>query len=160
MKRNLRTLLLTRVYNGRSTTIFCVTSVTSVTRRLLDTTTTRCDTSEGLASIPQKQKQKVTRRESFCGILANLSEVSQRYTCHSSILRYKERMVLDRKVHSSSVNTCLCFVYEGWRQGFVKLQGVHLKANNLPHLMYVFFLFFVPIKPIRCIKHVKFLQRN
>jgi len=27
---------LTRVYNGRSTTIFCVTSVT---RRLLDTTT-------------------------------------------------------------------------------------------------------------------------
>ena len=25
MKRNLRTLLLTRVYNGRSTTIFCVT---------------------------------------------------------------------------------------------------------------------------------------
>ena len=29
-------LLLTRVYNGRSTTIFCVTSVT---RRLLDTTT-------------------------------------------------------------------------------------------------------------------------
>jgi len=39
MKRNLRTLLLTRVYNGRSTTIFCVTSVTSVTRRSLDTTT-------------------------------------------------------------------------------------------------------------------------
>ena len=38
MKRNLRKLLLTRVYNGRSTTIFCVTSVT---RRLLDTTT-RC----------------------------------------------------------------------------------------------------------------------
>ena len=36
MKRNLRKLLLTRVYNGRSTTIFCVTSVT---RRLLDTTT-------------------------------------------------------------------------------------------------------------------------
>ena len=36
MKRNLRKLLLTRVYNGPSTTIFCVTSVT---RRLLDTTT-------------------------------------------------------------------------------------------------------------------------
>jgi len=36
MKRNLRKLLLTRVYNGRSTTIFCVTSVT---RRLLYTTT-------------------------------------------------------------------------------------------------------------------------
>jgi len=33
-------LLLTRVYNVRSTTIFCVTSVTSVTRRLLYTTTT------------------------------------------------------------------------------------------------------------------------
>ena len=36
MKRNLQKLLLTRVYNGPSTTIFCVTSVT---RRLLDTTT-------------------------------------------------------------------------------------------------------------------------
>jgi len=41
MKRNLRKLPLTRVYNGLSTTIFCVTSVTSVTRRLLDNTT-RC----------------------------------------------------------------------------------------------------------------------
>ena len=38
MKRNLRKLLLTTVYNGRSATIFCVTSVT---RRLLYTTT-RC----------------------------------------------------------------------------------------------------------------------
>ena len=36
MKSNLRKLLLTRVYNGLSTTIFCVTSVR---RRLLDTTT-------------------------------------------------------------------------------------------------------------------------
>ena len=36
MKRNLRKLLLTRVYNVRSTTIFCVTSVT---RKLLYTTT-------------------------------------------------------------------------------------------------------------------------